>query len=125
MSADDWLPLALDSLWRTGNMNMYYGYSVSQFFSIPLLPQWKLMRISSSLWAGGGVHPGKVASPSQGNTQTSMHTLIHTPKGNLERPINITVMFLDCGRKLEYPVRTHACTGRTCKLHAERPPARS
>ncbi|MEQ2283673.1 hypothetical protein AMECASPLE_013941 [Ameca splendens] len=23
----------------------------------------------------------------------------------------------------EYPVRTHACTGRTCKLHAERPPA--
>ncbi|XP_054875317.1 endoplasmic reticulum mannosyl-oligosaccharide 1,2-alpha-mannosidase isoform X2 [Amphiprion ocellaris] len=26
-------------------------------------------------------------------------------------------MFLDCGRKLE---KTHACTGRTCKLHAER-----
>ncbi|MED6250203.1 Cyclin-dependent kinase 17, partial [Ataeniobius toweri] len=32
-------------------------------------------------------------------------------------------MSLDCGRKPEYPVRTHACTGRTCKLHAERPPA--
>ncbi|MEQ2209465.1 hypothetical protein XENOCAPTIV_030519 [Xenoophorus captivus] len=29
-------------------------------------------------------------------------------------------MFLDCGRKLEYLERTHACTGRTCKLHAER-----
>ncbi|MED6236782.1 hypothetical protein ATANTOWER_014166 [Ataeniobius toweri] len=26
-------------------------------------------------------------------------------------------------RKPEYPVRTHACTGRTCKLHAERPQA--
>ncbi|MEQ2247076.1 hypothetical protein ILYODFUR_005484 [Ilyodon furcidens] len=26
-------------------------------------------------------------------------------------------------RNPEYPVRTHACTGRTCKLHAERPPA--
>ncbi|MEQ2223431.1 hypothetical protein ILYODFUR_036692 [Ilyodon furcidens] len=33
-------------------------------------------------------------------------------------------MSLDCGRKPEYPVRTHACTGRTCKLHAERPSAR-
>ncbi|MEQ2293389.1 hypothetical protein AMECASPLE_032819 [Ameca splendens] len=30
-----------------------------------------------------------------------------TPKGNLERPINLTVKFLDCGRKLEYPERTH------------------
>ncbi|MEQ2257265.1 hypothetical protein ILYODFUR_032977 [Ilyodon furcidens] len=32
-------------------------------------------------------------------------------------------MSLDCGRKPEYQVRTHACTGRTCKLHAERPQA--
>ncbi|MEQ2248763.1 hypothetical protein ILYODFUR_022375 [Ilyodon furcidens] len=46
-----------------------------------------------------------------------------TPKGNLERPINLTVGVLDCGRK--YSVRTHACTGRTCKLHAEKPPAKS
>ncbi|MED6266668.1 Adenylosuccinate synthetase isozyme 1 C [Characodon lateralis] len=85
----------------------------------------KLVPISSSLWAGGGVHPGQVASPSQGNTQTTMHTLIHIPKGNLERPINLKGMSLDCVRKPEYPVRTHACTGRTCKLHAERPLARS
>ncbi|MED6272156.1 hypothetical protein CHARACLAT_027328 [Characodon lateralis] len=48
-----------------------------------------------------------------------------TPKGNLERIINLTGMSLDCGRKLEYPVRTHACTWRTCKLHAESPPAGS
>ncbi|MEQ2315619.1 hypothetical protein AMECASPLE_024316 [Ameca splendens] len=66
-------------------------------------------------------HPGQVTSPSQGNMLTTMHTLIHTPKGNLELPINLTGMSLDCGRKPEYPVRTHACTGRTCKLHAERP----
>ncbi|MEQ2263389.1 hypothetical protein XENORESO_007049 [Xenotaenia resolanae] len=39
--------------------------------------------------------------------QTTMHTL------NVERPIYLTVMFLECGRKPEYPVRTHACTGRT------------
>ncbi|MEQ2221680.1 hypothetical protein ILYODFUR_018194 [Ilyodon furcidens] len=32
-------------------------------------------------------------------------------------------MFLDCERKPEYPERTHACTGRRWKLHAERPPA--
>ncbi|MEQ2192635.1 hypothetical protein XENOCAPTIV_014743 [Xenoophorus captivus] len=30
-----------------------------------------------------------------------------TPKGNLERPINPKVMFLDCVRKPEYPVKTH------------------
>lgn len=53
--------------------------------------------------------------------QPFTHTL--TPRENLEKPINLTVMFLDCGRKLENPERTHACTGRTCKLHAERPRA--
>ncbi|MEQ2256432.1 hypothetical protein ILYODFUR_024129 [Ilyodon furcidens] len=87
----------------------------------------KLVPISSSLWAGGGVHPGQVAIPSQGNTDTQDKqpcTHSFTPKGNVEKPVNLTVMFLDCGRKLEYPERTHACTGTTFKLHAERPPAR-
>ncbi|MED6290202.1 hypothetical protein CHARACLAT_010722 [Characodon lateralis] len=56
-------------------------------------------------------------------THKTKHTLIHTPKGNLERPINLTGMSLDCGRKPDYPERIHACTGRTCQLHAERPPA--
>ncbi|MEQ2239396.1 hypothetical protein ILYODFUR_004050 [Ilyodon furcidens] len=57
------------------------------------------------------------------DTQTTKHTLIHTPKGNLERPINQAR--LDSGRKPEYPEGTHACAGRTCKLHAKRPPAGS
>ncbi|MEQ2249096.1 hypothetical protein ILYODFUR_025887 [Ilyodon furcidens] len=61
----------------------------------------------------------------QSITQTTKHTLIHTPEGNLERPINLTGMSLDCRRKPEYPLRTHACMWRTCKLHAERHPARS
>ncbi|MEQ2290132.1 hypothetical protein AMECASPLE_000388 [Ameca splendens] len=90
-------------------------------FSIPLLPWWvarELVPISSSLWTGGGVHPGQVASPSQGNTET--HSF--TPEGDIEKPINLAVMFLSCWRKPEYPERTHTCTGRTCKLHAERPP---
>jgi len=30
-------------------------------------------------------------------------------------------MLLDGGRKPEYPERTHASTGRTCKLHIDRP----
>lgn len=33
-------------------------------------------------------------------------------------------MFLDSGRKPEYPERNHACKGRTWKLHAERPKAK-
>ncbi|MEQ2175293.1 hypothetical protein GOODEAATRI_016618 [Goodea atripinnis] len=70
---------------------------------------------------------GQVASPSQGNTKThrtinNAHAHSHLNR-NLERPIKLTVMFLDPGRMPEYLERTHACTGRTCKLHAERPPA--
>ncbi|MED6283443.1 hypothetical protein CHARACLAT_008791 [Characodon lateralis] len=42
---------------------------------------------------------------------------------NVERPIDLTVMFLDCGRKPENPERTHTYMGRTCSLHAERPHA--
>uniref|UniRef100_A0A3B5MHP2 Uncharacterized protein n=1 Tax=Xiphophorus couchianus TaxID=32473 RepID=A0A3B5MHP2_9TELE len=53
--------------------------------------------------------------------QPCTHTL--TSGENLERPINLTVMLLDCGGKLENPERTHACTGRTCKLCVERSPA--
>ncbi|MEQ2247505.1 hypothetical protein ILYODFUR_010026 [Ilyodon furcidens] len=41
-----------------------------------------------------------------------MHTLIHTPKGNLERPINLTSMSLDCGRK-------PACMRENPRMHWE------
>ncbi|TWW80952.1 hypothetical protein D4764_01G0007670 [Takifugu flavidus] len=34
-------------------------------------------------------------------------------------------MSLDCGRTPEYPERTHAGTGRTCKLHTESPQPQS
>ena len=59
--------------------------------------------------ARGGVHPGQVASPSQGHTETNetnnhtrSHSLLRTI---LESPINLTCMFLDGGRKPEYPER--------------------
>jgi len=51
------------------------------------------------------------------------NTLTFTPKDNLELSINLTCMFLDGGKKPEYPERTHPYTGRTCKLHTERPQA--
>ena len=72
----------------------------------------------SSLRARGGVHPGQIASPSQGlhrdKRDKQTFTLALTPKDNLESSINLTYMFLDGGRKPEYPERTHAYTGRTC-----------
>ncbi|MED6234138.1 hypothetical protein ATANTOWER_023047, partial [Ataeniobius toweri] len=46
---------------------------------------WKLVPISSSLWAEGEVHPGQVASPSQRNTDT--HRTTNHAQRNLERPI--------------------------------------
>ncbi|MEQ2231137.1 hypothetical protein ILYODFUR_036430 [Ilyodon furcidens] len=45
--------------------------------------------------------------------QPHMRTLV--PKGNLERPTNLTAEFLHFGRKPEYPKRAHTCTWRTCK----------
>ncbi|MEQ2256453.1 hypothetical protein ILYODFUR_024329 [Ilyodon furcidens] len=74
---------------------------------------WGLVPMSSNLGVRGGLHPRQVASPSQGNTEDKQPC---THKGNLEGPINLTVMFWDSGRKPEY----HVCTGRICKLYAER-----
>ncbi|XP_054638507.1 mutS protein homolog 5 isoform X2 [Dunckerocampus dactyliophorus] len=52
-------------------------------------------------------------------------TLTFIPMDNLESPINITCMFLECGTKPEYPEKTHTRTGRTCKLHTEMPKGES
>jgi len=76
----------------------------------------------SSHWARGGVNPGRVASPSQGHTETNSHTHSHSLLKTIwESPINLTCMFFDGGRKPEYPERTHTYTGRTCKIHTGRP----
>ena len=52
--------------------------------------------------------------------QTTTDTFTIT-RAILESPINLTCMFLDGGRKPEYPERTHTYKGRTCKLHTEKP----
>lgn len=50
--------------------------------------------------------PGE-SQDTQGQTeQPTMHT--HTfSSGQFRTPINLTIMFLDCGRKEEYPERAH------------------
>ena len=62
-----------------------------------------------------------ITGPHRDKRDKQPHTLTLAPKDNLETPINLTCMFLDGGRNPEYPERTHAYTGRTCKLHTERP----
>ena len=57
-----------------------------------------------------------IAGPHRDKRDKQPHTLTLTPNNNLETPINLTCMFLDGGRKPEYPERTHVYTGRTCKL---------
>ncbi|MEQ2229599.1 hypothetical protein ILYODFUR_020500 [Ilyodon furcidens] len=82
-----WLPCIY--LWAAFPVYVYYLKKSSRgYIMMSILNRFKtwvtgeLVPISSSLWAKGGVHPGQVASPSQGITHTTMHTLIHTPKGN-------------------------------------------
>lgn len=48
------------------------------------------------------------------------HTL--TPTGNLEQPISLSHMSLDCGKKRDFLKEIHPGTGRTCKLCTERQP---
>ena len=62
-----------------------------------------------------------ITGPHRDKRDKQPHTITLTPWDNLESPVNLTCMFLDGGRKPEYPERTHAYTGRTCKLHTERP----
>ncbi|KAK5598502.1 hypothetical protein CRENBAI_009433 [Crenichthys baileyi] len=61
----------------------------------------------------GRVHPGQVASPSQGNTETHRANNHAYTKPYLwaEKP----------NRLLEEARVTHERSGRTCKLHAARP----
>lgn len=48
-------------------------------------------------------------------------TLTFTLMGNIDlwAIFDLTCMYLDCVRKLEYAEKTHACLGKACKLHTE------
>jgi len=77
--------------------------------------------------AGGGWSLSQLSlGERQGTPWMSVHhratqrqtNITLTPREDLESHFNLTCIFLDGGRK---PERTHAYTGRTCKLHTERP----
>lgn len=54
------------------------------------------MPIYGSHWMRGMGHPRQVASPSLGHTgHTNMHTHRVIPKGDIERPVNLIVLFSD------------------------------
>ena len=77
--------------------------------------------IPATIWARGRVTSWtgrqSITGPHRDKQQCTL-----APRDGLESRINPTCMCLDAGRKLKYPERTHACTGRTCKLHKGRPP---
>ncbi|XP_078019577.1 dynein axonemal assembly factor 3 isoform X1 [Epinephelus lanceolatus] len=84
--------------------------------------------IKVDIWGGGGcwslsqltLDEGRGTPWTGHQTITGLRdrqpfTLTFTPTGNLESPINLTCVFLDSGRKPEYPQKTHTDTRRTCK----------
>jgi len=78
---------------------------------------WSLSQLSLSErrgapWTGRQ----SITGPHRDKRDKHPSTLTLPAKDNLETPINLTCMFLGGGRKPEYPERTHAYTGRTCKL---------
>ena len=97
------------------NMRFNFNYPSIHFLH-PLNPSvWSRGEPIPAVIGRGWVHPEQVTSPSQGHTETNNLTRSHSLLTTiLYTPINLTCMFLDGGRKLEYPERT-------CKLHTERP----
>lgn len=97
---------------KFSSVDLYLFSSIHSFFfsiysSIDLPPAYPvrvgvgLVFPSRSLWVKYRVHPGQVASfwHSKAETQRYKHTV--TTKDNLEKPVNPTVMYFDCGRNPE------------------------
>lgn len=74
-----------------------------------------------SLWAKVCSHPGRVvAGPCRkANKHSDSHSHLQTIPN-----LPLASLFLDRGRELKYPERTHADTGGTRKLQTERARAR-
>lgn len=79
------------------------------------LVSWVCWSISQLTSAKGRAHRGL------DRTQINKIPFAFTPKEILENVIHIICMFLECGKKLEYPGKTRASTGRACKLASRRP----
>ena len=84
----------------------------SKLASIAVTAWLKKSKKEKHIPAVNGRETGYTLDTTQRQTRqpdTRSHSLLET--------ITPTCMFLDSGRKSEYPERTHAYTGRTCKLH--------
>ncbi|MEQ2214744.1 hypothetical protein XENOCAPTIV_018604 [Xenoophorus captivus] len=88
-------------------MNVYASIFYTYFFHFGWWGSWYVSPAVYGREMGYSLDKSPVQQPC---------TLPFTP--NLNRQINLAVMFLDCGR-------TYSYMGRTCKLDAERPPAGS
>lgn len=66
---------------------------------------------------GRSQRAGVYLQQSLGNRHTHKRPRPHilTPQDNLERLINLAVVFLNCGKNAEYPERTHSYRGRIGK----------
>ena len=82
---------------------------------------WSLSQQSSGeRWGTPWTGRQSITGPHRDKRDKQLHRRSHSLlRTILETPINLTCMVLDSGRKPEYPERTHAYTGRTCKLHTE------
>ena len=74
------------------------------------------------LWGSWGVGANlswHMARGGGGGGCTNNHTVRFTLKRHLDSSSNLSCMYLHCGRSPWE--KTHTDTGRTCKLHSERP----
>lgn len=72
---------------------------------------------ASRLGVKMGLHPGQVTDSLKGQRANPPSTIAFSPSANLELPVSLTCMPLDCGRKPEYLEGRHADTNRACRLH--------
>ena len=119
--------------WQKALFSNLYAYHITAIPSIHFLHPLNLIQdwgeagaYLSCHWARGRVHPGRFASPSQGLRQTR-HATTHahsTPGANLETPINLTCISLDCGWKPEYLERNRTCMVENMRTPHRKAPAR-
>lgn len=93
-------------------VTLYHDYSSFLYF----LKHWSLSQHSKGKCR---VQPGQTASLSQGSTHigsTAVHAHIHT-FSNLESPVSLMSMSLECVRKLELPAGTRKDPSRSVYLN--------
>ena len=107
---------SLGFLWCHSD-NLWWLIETASCFILSLNCTYKLRpTVGQSLTVGerrGKPLIGRHGIPGRTYTETNNHSHSHA-----ESPIILTpaCMLLDCGRKPEYPEKTHTYTGRTCKL---------